>query len=317
VGRTLVIDRPHLLRLIDETRCLPSDHPLKRWCRTETVLERDEYELDQWPERSVSSLLSLAADVSDPYLDPLRIALAIRSGRMSMAFPAGTTIQEAYEKTTAAASSASDELLQLLVANQALVLSGTQQGVVAHRFTVVAWELGCRLSVPDPLVVYFYLDAMWGHWNSFPRHFALSHVDIPPARALVEHLHALDPSRFEGLRRFLLVQMDLEDSLAQAQSTASTAMATCLETRALLYELLELLQSGPGPVQENERRIHPEHLAGQCHDIAMAFFYLEEYGLGLELLRVSMSLYRGDDDDEIAETIGVAMVEVGLLDAAR
>jgi hypothetical protein len=315
-----VIDRPQLLTVLKRTSYLPRRHPLARWAANETITAQDEFELDQWPARSIDSLLALASDVDgDPYLEAMGTALQVRMPGNGLPFPAGSTVQSVYDATREAAATAVDPLLQMLVANQASSLAQRVTGVAACDFNVLCWQLGCRLTDPDPLYVIFYLSELWDYWNSFPRSYALSHIAIPPAQELLRHLGNLDGGRFEHRRRLLGLKADLELLIAGVQmSDRHTSMQKCLGIRSQIYELLHLVKPRvPDTLGSLRLRdVSPDELWDLCRDLAMTLLYLEQFRLGVELFRTAMLLSGTDDAEDMVETIGVAVSELGLVDAA-
>jgi hypothetical protein len=313
-----VIDRPHLLSVIKRTIYLGPEHPLKRWAGSETIIEQDEFELRQWPARSIDSLLSLAAAVDgDPYLEALEIALKLVTPGHPSPFPVGYTVQDVYDATSKSAANAADPLLEMLVANQASSVTYKLTGTAALRFDLLCWQLGCRLADPEPLYLSFYLSELWQYWNKVPRSYALSHVAIPPAKELLQHLADLDGGRFERMRRLLWLKADLELLIADLRTSDSRASTQrCLDVRAELYELLELLESGEHEPDYLTHLVRPDALWDSCRDLAMTFFYLEQYQSGLELFRLSLLLGDIDGAEDIADTVGTAISDLGLIDAA-
>jgi hypothetical protein len=209
----------------------------------------------------------------------------------------------------------------MLVANQASSLAERVTGVAACEFNVLCWQLGCRLTDPDPLYVTFYLAELWDYWNSLPRSYALSHIANPPAQDLLRHLGNLDYGRFEHRRRLLGLHADLELLMAGVQTAdRHTSMQKCLGIRSQIYELLHLVKATvrvPDTLGSLRLRdVSPDELRGLCRDLAMTLLYLEQFQLGLELFRVAMLLSGADDAEDMVETVGLAVSELGLVDAA-
>ena len=202
----------------------------------------------------IDSLLSLAADVDDdPYLEALEIALKLVMPGYPSPFPVGCTVQDVYAATSERAAKAADPLLEMLVANQASAVVPNLTGTAALEFDLLCWQLGCRLADPDPLYLSFYFSELWQYWNSVSQSYALSHVAIPPAKELLQHLAELDDGTFEPLRRSLWLQADLELLIADLRTSDSrTSTQRCLDVRSELFELLKLLASG-----EYESTIRP------------------------------------------------------------
>jgi hypothetical protein len=311
-----VIDRPHLLSVIEQTSYLDPGHPLKRWAHSETIIEQDEFEYCQWPARSIDGLLGLASGIDgDPYLEAVGIALKLTMPGYLSPFPADRTAEDIYATTSESAAKAADPLLQMLVANQASAVTHSLTGSAAFRFDLLCWQLGCRLTDPDPLYLSFYLSELWQHWNSYPRSYALSHLEIPPAKELLQHLAELDGGRFERLRRFLWLKADLELVIADLRTwDTRTGTQGCLHVRAELLALLELLESGGHDPGFLTYTVDPDALWDPCRDLAMAFFYLEQYQFGLELLHLSLSLGDIDGAEDIIGTVGAAISDLGLAD---
>lgn len=304
--------------MIKRTTYLGPEHPLKRWASSETIIEQDEFELLQWPARSIDGLLGLAADVDgDPYLGALEIALKLAIPGYPSPFPIGYTVQDVYAATSERAAKAADPLLEMLVANQASAVTYKLTGAAALRFDLLCWQLGCRLADPDPLYLSFYLSELWQYWNSFPRSYALSHFAIPQAKELLQHVAELDGGTFEHLRRLLWLQADLELLIADLRKSDSrTSTQRCLDVRSELLELLELLESGEYESDYPTHRVDPGTLWGPCRDLAMTLFYLEQYQSGMELFHLSLLLGDIDGAEDIVDTVVTAISDLGLIDAA-
>jgi len=307
-----------LLSVIERTSYPGPEHPLKLWVSGETIMEQDEFALYQWPARSIDGLLGLAADIDgDPYLEALEIALKLAMPEYPSPFPVGRTVQDVYATTSESAAKAADPLLEMLVANQARAVAQNLTGTAAHRFDLLCWQLGCRLADPDPLYLSFYLLELWQYWNSFPREYALSHVAIPPAKELLQHLAELDGGTFERLRRLLWLKADLELLIADLRTSDSrVSTQRCLDVRSELYELLELLESGEHEPDYLTHLVHPGALWDPCRDLAMTLFYLEQYQSGLELFHLSLLLGDIDGAEDIVDTVGTAISDLELIDAA-
>ena len=312
-----MIDRPHLLSLVEQTTYLDPHHPLKRWASNETIIEQDEFELDEWPERSIDALLDVTADIrGDPYLKALEIALKLDRRAHPSPFPAEWTVRDVYAATSQSAKNAVDPLLQLLVANQAIAVSHRVSRTQAQEFDLLCWEQGLRLTDTGPLYVSFYLSTLWQHWNSFPRDYALSHITVPRAKDLLLHLSVLDGGRFEHLRRQLMLKANLETLISDlSTSSARASMEACLDLRADLYELLKLLESGEEDPDSFTYHVNPGSLDEPCHDLAMAMLHLKQYQSSLELLQLSLRLMNIDDAEDIGETVSIAISDLGLIDA--
>jgi hypothetical protein len=314
-----MIDRSYLLNVIERTNCVSSEHPLKCWARNEIVTEQDEFELYGWPTRSIDTFLNLTADFGgDPYLDALQIALQLSMPEYASPFPNQWSVEYIYAKTTESAEMATDPLLQILVANQARTIAEALDGVVENDFNLLCWQVGSRLTDPEPLYIGFYLTELWQYWNSFPRTYSLSHVAIPPAKNLLRHLGSLDGGMFANLRSLLLLKADLELLIADIRSSdRDRLIERGLRVASDLYELRKMLESGeqgPGYVAHY---VQPNALAGPCLDLAMAHFYLGKYQLGLKLLGIALHLSAIDDAEDIVDTINAAISDLGLIDVTN
>lgn len=313
-----MIDRPFLLRVVERTKYLEPGHPLKQWARGETIVEQDEYELYQWPARSVESFLRLAAEVdSDPYVRAVEIALKVMSRSHGSPFPAGFTVQDVLIATSEAAASANDPLLEILVANQARTVAHDLSGTAASEFDMLCWQLGARLTDPDLLYLTFYHSELRQYWNGFPRAYALSRRAVPPAKDLLRHLGDLDVETFVVLRSLLWINADLEMLIADVGTTAErrAQIQRCLEVGMEIGGLLEMLLATPEQECDHETYgVDLEDLWKICLDLAMTFFFLEQYRSGYEYFRLAFKLTATGESEDIIDFVGSMISDLGLID---